>query len=377
MSAERTLQIFRPGTHRTAAGESLSFDEADLQATVAAYNPSIAQAPIVVGHPKTDAPAYGWVAGLAMRDGVLEATPDQVEPQFAELVNAGRYKKISAAFYPPAHPANPVPGVYYLRHVGFLGAQAPAVKGLRDASFADSEVGVIEIEFSAEAWGIARVFRSLREWLLTKFTPEDADQIVPDYVIQELDAAARADMRPLAVPSFAEPPPVAPTPSTEESPMTEAEKTALAAREAALNAKETEFAEREARIAAGEMAARRAETVEFVERLVVDGRVLPLDRAALVEFMAEAPEIEFTEGDDTVTKPRGEWFRAWLARLPKQVEFREIAGATRAEQPVEFAAPSGYGVDPAQLALHRKAQAYLAEHPKASYTDAVNAVRNS
>lgn len=376
MPAERALQIFRPGTHRTAAGESLSFAESDLQATVAAYNPALAQAPIVVGHPKTDAPAYGWVAGLAMRDGVLEATPDQVEPQFAELVNAGRYKKISAAFYPPAHPANPVPGVYYLRHVGFLGAQAPAVKGLRDASFADDEAGVIEIEFSSEAWSIARVFRALREWLLTKHSTEDADTVVPDYVIQELDAAARSDTRPLAVPSFAEPPPVAPAQSTEDPPMTAEEKAALAAREAALTAKETEFAEREARLKAGEAAAQRTETVAFVEGLVSDGRVLPLDRDALVEFLAEAPAIEFTEGDETVTKPRGEWFRAWLARLPKQVEFREVAGATGTEQSVEFAAPSGYTVDPAQLALDRKAKAYQAEHPNASYTDAINAVRN-
>lgn len=377
MPAERALQIFKSGTHRTAAGESLSFAESDLQATVAAYNPSIAQAPIVVGHPKTDAPAYGWVAALALRGGVLEATPDQVEPQFAELVNAGRFKKISAAFYPPAHPANPVPGVYYLRHVGFLGAQAPAVKGLRDASFADDEAGVIEIEFSSEAWSIARVFRALREWLLTKHSPEEADTIVPDYVIQELDAAARADIRPLAGPSFSEPPPVVPAPSTEDPPMTAEEKAALDAREAAIAAREAEFAEREARIAAGETAARRAETVEFVERLVVEGRVLPIDRAALIEFIADAPTIEFAEGDETVTKPRGEWLRAWLARLPKQVEFAEVAGATGGEQRVEFAAPSGYGVDPAQLALHRKAQAYLAEHPKVSYTDAVNAVRNA
>lgn len=376
MPAERALQIFRPGTHRTAAGESLSFAESDLQATVAAYNPALAQAPIVVGHPKTDAPAYGWVAALALREGVLEATPDQVEPQFAELVNAGRYKKISAAFYPPAHPANPVPGVYYLRHVGFLGAQAPGVKGLRDARFADDEAGVIEIEFSSEAWSIARVFRALREWLLAKHSTEDADRVVPDYVIQELDAAARSDMRPLAVPSFAEPPPVAPAQSTEDPPMTAEEKAALAAREAALAAKETEFAEREARLKAGEAAAQRTETVAFVEGLVSDGRVLPLDRDALVEFLAEAPAIEFTEGDATVTKPRGEWFRAWLARLPKQVEFREVAGATDTEQAVEFAAPSGYTVDPAQLALDRKAKAYKAEHPNASYTDAINAVRN-
>lgn len=376
MTAARTLQIFKPGTHQTAAGERLAFAEADLLATAAAYDPARSQAPIVVGHPKTDAPAYGWIKSLALNGGVLEAIPDQIDPQFAELVNAGRYKKISAAFYPPAHPSNPAPGVYYLRHVGFLGAQAPAVKGLRDARFADDEVGVIEIEFDDEAWAVARVFRSLREWLLTKFTLDDADRVVPDYVIQTLDAAARSDATPMASPGFSEAAAAASTTAMEDS-MTPEEIAALAAREAAMAAKEAEFTSRESRLAAGEAQAHRSATAEFVERLVSDGKLLPRDKAALVEFMVEAPEIEFSEGAITVKKPRAVWFREWLARLPKQVDFSEVASAAASDPAVEFAAPAGYAVDPAQLALHRKARSYLREHPTVSYTDAIAAVRTA
>ena len=62
------------------------------------------------------------------------------------MVAAGAFKKISASFYSPSSPQNPVPGVYYLRHVGFLGAQPPAVKGLRNPAFADGEDGVISFE---------------------------------------------------------------------------------------------------------------------------------------------------------------------------------------------------------------------------------------
>ena len=102
---------------------------------------------IVVGHPVTDGPAYGWVKALNFAAGGLEAEPDQVDPAFAEMVAAGRFKKISASFYPPESPKNPVPGVYYLRHVGFLGAQPPAVKGLRAPSFAEGDEA-ITLEFS-------------------------------------------------------------------------------------------------------------------------------------------------------------------------------------------------------------------------------------
>jgi hypothetical protein len=33
-------------------------------------------------------------------------------------------------------PSNPYPDIYYLKHVGFLGAAAPAVKGLKEPAFA-------------------------------------------------------------------------------------------------------------------------------------------------------------------------------------------------------------------------------------------------
>ena len=143
-TTNKPLQIFKPGRHTAMSGVALAFSESDLAASAAAYDPAVFQAPIVVGHPKTDDPAYGWVSALSFADGALEASPEQVDPAFAEIVEAGRFKKISAAFYAPEAPNNPVPGVYYLRHVGFLGAAAPAAKGLRSPEFADAEEGVAE-----------------------------------------------------------------------------------------------------------------------------------------------------------------------------------------------------------------------------------------
>jgi len=143
------LEIFKPGRHVTASGQEISFSEADVSATARAYNPELHVAPLVVGHPAMDDPAYGWTQSLAFADHRLTALPVNVDPAFAELVNARRFSNISAAFYPPNSPNNPVPGVYYLRHVGFLGAHPPAVKGLKTPSFAsgDSMMDVIYFEF--------------------------------------------------------------------------------------------------------------------------------------------------------------------------------------------------------------------------------------
>jgi hypothetical protein len=143
---EKYLEIFKAGKHTAMNGSTLSFSEGDVAASVKAYNPNIHEAPLVIGHPKTDAPAYGWVKGLLGNTGLMQAIPYQVDPAFAEMVNAGKFKKMSASFYTPDSPINPVPGVYYLKHVGFLGAQAPAVKGLKPASFGESEEGVLDIE---------------------------------------------------------------------------------------------------------------------------------------------------------------------------------------------------------------------------------------
>ena len=55
----KRIKIFKSGTQTTAAGQTIEFSDADLIACAAAYDPSASEAPIVIGHPKTDAPAYG------------------------------------------------------------------------------------------------------------------------------------------------------------------------------------------------------------------------------------------------------------------------------------------------------------------------------
>jgi len=59
-------------------GQEIEFGEADL-AAANVYDPALHEAPIVVGHPAGDAPAYGWVAGVAFSEDGLLATPAQVD----------------------------------------------------------------------------------------------------------------------------------------------------------------------------------------------------------------------------------------------------------------------------------------------------------
>jgi hypothetical protein len=320
-----TIEIFRPGRHTPRQGPALDFSAADLAAMVAAYDPAIYKAPIVVGHPATDAPAYGWVGDLSVAGDRVTASVQQVEPAFAELVRAGRYRNVSASFWAPSSPNNPKPGAYYLRHVGFLGAHPPAVKGLKPANFAEGEVGVVE--FSEAAAGlvfgtIARLLRGLREMTIGSQGQEAADRALPAWDIDAIAAAAAPEP---TMPAYAEPTTPAPQ---ENPPVTEH---ADAARLAALEAEAAQLRDQVAAFAEREAAAQTAEDAAFLERLQAEGRLLPANApraAGLLAQLGGGQALAFAEGRDPET-PRAA-LRALLAAQPVAVEFREVAGGTHA-----------------------------------------------
>lgn len=320
------FEIFKSGRHYTSTGTPLTFTEADVEASAKAYDPAVHEAPLVVGHPRMDDPAYGWVKGLKAANGTLKAEPRHVDPAFQELVKSGRFNKISAAFYAPDAPTNPKPGVYYLRHVGFLGAAAPAVKGLKPVTFAADEAGIVT--FSEEALIQAGLWRRIREWIIAQVGLEKADTVVPTWELDLLESAAKRENPPAE--AFAEPPPVpAPAPAPDA---------ALAARAAELEAREAKV--NAAEKALNEKSAHR-ETAAFLEKLVTEGKVLPRDQAGLLALLTTQPpeaKVEFGEGEDRVSQSSVEWLKAFLAAQPKQVEFGEVsAGALSSSDPEELA----------------------------------------
>lgn len=365
----KPFEIFKPGRHTSTQGVALTFGEADLAAIAAGYDPATHEAPIVVGHPKQDAPAYGWIASLTVKDGRLVATPNQVNPAFAELVENGSFKKRSAALYHPDSPGNPTPGHYYLRHVGFLGAQPPALKGLKPVEFADGDT-VVEIEFGefSQPWvfeGLARLFRGLRDYLIETTNAETADRLIPGYEIDQLVRVA-SEIRSDAQPAFADPSPKEPvmTKTVEE------QLAAIAAREAAIAERETAVTARETSFSEAAMAARRKEDEEFVAVVVKDGRLpigLQASAAALFSELDDG-ELTFSEGDQEVkTSPRAA-FRDLLTKLPKPVATGELAlgdgpdfsDPTHVQEAIETeirkAEEKGEKLSPAAAAMRLKAR---------------------
>lgn len=140
-----TITILKTGTFTDSSGQVVTFSDADLRDVVASYDSGNYPAPLVIGHPNMDDPAYGWVKALNLANGRVQATAEKLEPTFAESVRAGRYRNVSASLYPAGHPGNPKPGRWYLKHVGFLGAAAPAIKGLGQVAFGADDKGVVSL----------------------------------------------------------------------------------------------------------------------------------------------------------------------------------------------------------------------------------------
>ena len=329
----KLIDIFKPGKHVAASGDPFNFSESDVLATVAAYDPALHEAPIVVGHPKADAPAYGWVKALSFTEGVTRAEPDQVDPAFAEMVEAGRFKKVSASFYHPESPSNPVPGVFYLRHVGFLGAQPPAVKGLRNPEFNEADEKIVTIDFSEEIYGwsiISRMFRTLREYIIVKEGPEKADELVSNWDVDYLqNIAARAEAeRGTAVAAFSETPPNQTPPSKGESMATAEQVAALEAENKRLKEEAESVTARENRVAAAERTHLHAGNADFCEQLVKEGKLHPKlkdDAVAVLNAMPADRAVEFSESDGKKeNKPMTEAFKSFLSAQPKIVEFAEV-----------------------------------------------------
>ncbi|SCX30537.1 hypothetical protein DSM25558_4983 [Agrobacterium sp. DSM 25558] len=357
------IEVFRSGTFIPMNGQQLSFSAADLKAMADAYDYDTAPAPVVVGHPKTDAPAFGWAQSFeydATADR-LYANVGEITPAFADAVKNGTYKKVSLSFHRPDHAANPVPGAWYPKHVGFLGGAAPAVTGLRNVQFStDDDTVEISADFGERGFEeTASLLRGLRDFIIEKFGREDADKALPSYSIEwlqemEIDKSVRQ-------PSFSAPQPKEP-PVTKPDP-------ASAAREAEFKTRFENLQKRERELA-------NADNVAFAETLVTEGKLLAASKDKVVSILNALPAetaVSFSEGEAEV--PVVQAIRDILAAQPKVVSFgaADLPASGSEGGDVAFAS-DGLAVDRDQLDTHNRAKAYQKSNPGTAYLDAVKAV---
>ncbi len=149
------IEVFRAGEHTDSSGRTMDWTGDDLKEITDQYNSKKHEAPVVVGHPKENAPAFGWVEALKTDGKVLYAKFKQLVPEFIQAVKQGLYKKRSISLYPDMT----------LRHIGFLGAVPPAVKGLADIKFNESNTITMEFDSMTQKEKEMNEIKELKEQL--------------------------------------------------------------------------------------------------------------------------------------------------------------------------------------------------------------------
>lgn len=305
------IEVFQAGKHTDSAGNARIWSRDDLDQIIANFD-AAQPAPLVIGHPKTDSPAWGWTESVKRVGSKLLAKFNQVPQAVVDAVRDGRYRNRSVKL---AQGANG----WQLVHVGLLGAAPPAVEGLSPIAF-ESEPAGVTVEFDAlDAAGlslIARGMQKLRELIIAHFGQDEADTYVPQNDIDNLNSLAAAQR---AQPDDDEPTPAQPAFSRhtdEDTAMDEKLKADLDAKTKALddaNAKLAEFAAQQ----------RTATAKAAVDAALAEGRLTPAQAQGLPEFMASLDgthEFEFAAGDVKSTKTGATFFAEFLGKLPKQIE---------------------------------------------------------
>lgn len=97
------------------------------------YDPKLHVAPLKAGHkPTPGAPAFAWFQEIEAEGNFLKVAfdTDQLTRAGYDAIQSGNFRTLSPEFYHPQSPYNPKPGKWYFKALAFLGADAPAGKGI-------------------------------------------------------------------------------------------------------------------------------------------------------------------------------------------------------------------------------------------------------
>jgi hypothetical protein len=314
------VETLAVGTYTDMNGNRVEVTPDYLKKLATNYNPALHEAPAVIGHPETDAPAYGWVRAVRVNGDKLEVQFADTDPEFEEMVRKGLFKKRSLKIYNDPKKFS-VAAVPYIGHVGFLGAAPPAVKGLKNIHF--NEAPGVEIEVAGD------------------ITFSEGDTVV--------DAKERAELEKTIGEKIAEffkglagGKDDKPATTFSEADVRTLVKDAVAAVETKFSAQITDLENKnkklQEKVDHQGNASQRASIVKFLDSVGAE-RILPAFRnSGVIEFMESLAASEVKVEVATLAEENGkevekkvqmqplEWFQSFLKSLPAFVRLGEQFG---------------------------------------------------
>lgn len=307
MASIKDREIFKIGRWRGSS--TVNVDAAYLADMILSYvelNSKVSgfAIPLKLGHnKKVGEPAFGYAENIHLSEdgGTVLADFNDVPAEIVDAITKKQYNTVSVEIYPKVE----FGGVVHknvLSGVALLGAEWPAVKGLRPLSMF-SEDGEQSISLSQE---------------------EDADMNFTQADIDTAVAAARAEVTLTA---------------------------------AAATTAEKERADRaEAALAAFADEAEKAAVVAVIEAAEKAGKIVPANKAAVLA-MSEAIRLSV---DPAKRKEALTAFSAFVEAMPAKVKFGEKAASEQADPNVEASAGAQVDVEVKKLMAADKNKTYRA-----------------
>lgn len=265
-------EIFKTGTHTAKKGQVKNWTVPDLDRMVSLFDENKDPAPITIDHeenpnPVVKGPAYGWVEKLKRVGESVFAKFKQVVPAFAKAVDDGLFRTRSIAVNPDGT----------LRHVSWLGAAKPAIKGMGDFTFSSEDC----LSYSE---GL-----DLGTFIFQEDTSVEVEQLKKDLAAAQKLTAEQAGQL-----------------------------TTLTKQNQELS---SNFSEAETK-------RKHQEITAFIDTGIKDSKILPSwKKMGIVEFMAhlegEAQEYQFSEAE-TKQNP-ADWFKKFIMSFSEHSLFSEFA----------------------------------------------------
>lgn len=400
------VEAFASGEHTDASGITKTWDHKDLEEIATKYN-AVAEkqpAPVVLGHPEHDAPAYGWISAAKVVGDKLKLKLTELNKDFISALKSGAYKTRSISLYDDN----------VIRHLGFLGGSQPAIKGLKPLSFTENKPyktfsEVINMPTKVEVTTNVADLEKELSWykkLFNIFKVETSknfsDPVVPTVavVVPASTVVEKEDGKAKDKETVAEGKTEGADGETKEAVATEnkepvkvdtavvvsKEEIATVKDEANTDQKENELlknkvAELEGKLDAMTKAVENKKVeaqIEgnraFCESLIKAGKLRPADLEIEVENLNQRDQIDsirpvdgISDFSEAASKSKVEQYKAYLTSKPKVCEFGEVLPASDAPVTVPTV-PEDFDAYLAKMVEDK-----MALNPKVSYMDHFNA----
>lgn len=353
MSKFKWMPILKTGTFKDKNGKAVTVNPEDLDRVISSTDLT-SDPQLVVEHPKFDEIGFGAVAQLKRVGEILFALPKEVNEKFKKAVNDGKL---------PGRSVTLDEKTFALKNISFLPPEIkPAVAGLGDysfsqednstkysltlpgenSSFADLETSNFEFaQYEISSWpfrNIRTIFRNLKNKWIEKFGKEEADELFPEWDIDETgNPPSVFEKNPVEVKQFSQsingdemkldftklPPEV---------------KTAFEVLESEKNKVVIELQTATTKLTDAEKEKLRNEVLQFCESDEVKLKIKPADKEKVVNLLIALKEkgvIEFSSTASTGSTSKVEFSafdftKELIKNMPDVVELSEIATKAKA-----------------------------------------------